>query len=81
VGPCSTSGAWNRQIDAESGAIWCLKLGIGKIAPLAASNGVGDLPRELTYARANGVPGLQLVQGTEPFNADVVGAVIRGLGV
>ena len=52
-----------------------------QIAPLAGSNGVGDLPKELTYARANGFSGVQLVPGTEPFSADVVGTVIKGLGV
>src|SRR5829696_9923173 len=43
-----------------------------QIAPLAGSNGVGDLPKELAYARAHGFPGLELVHGTEPFNADPV---------
>jgi hypothetical protein len=38
------------------------------IAPLAASNGVGDLAHELAYARTvGGMPGLTLVPGTEPF--------------
>lgn len=37
------------------------------LAPLAGSNGVGDLGRELAYARAHGLPDLQLVNGTEPF--------------
>ena len=38
------------------------------IAPLPASNGVGDLARELAYAQAHGFPGLALVPGTEPFS-------------
>ncbi len=38
------------------------------IAPLAGSNGVGDLERELGYAQAHGgISGLALVPGTEPF--------------
>jgi hypothetical protein len=37
------------------------------LAPLAASNGVGDLARELAYARGHGFAGLSLVNGTEPF--------------
>ena len=37
------------------------------IAPLAASNGVGDLSRELAYAQSHGLPGVALVNGTEPF--------------
>jgi S1-C subfamily serine protease len=38
------------------------------IAPLAGSNGVGDLAHELTYAQAHGFAGLSLVPGTEPFS-------------
>jgi hypothetical protein len=48
------------------------------IAPTAGSNGIGDLSRELAYARANGFSGLQLVAGTRPFNADTVGAILGG---
>ena len=40
------------------------------LAPLAGSNGVGDLRRELTFARKHsGIAGLRLVKGTEPFSA------------
>jgi hypothetical protein len=46
------------------------------LAPLAASNGVGDLSRELTYARAHGLSDLALANGTEPFTTDVVGAIL-----
>jgi hypothetical protein len=39
------------------------------IAPLAGSNGVGDLNKELAYAKAySGISGLSLVKGTEPFS-------------
>jgi hypothetical protein len=38
-----------------------------QIAPLAGSNGVSDLAKELAYAQANGMAGLTLAQGTEPF--------------
>jgi hypothetical protein len=39
------------------------------IAPLPASNGVGDLSHELAFAQANsGIAGLDLVPGTEPFS-------------
>lgn len=38
------------------------------IAPLAASNGVGDLAHEIAYAQAHGFAGLSLVNGTEPFS-------------
>ena len=47
-----------------------------QLAPLAASNGVGDLGKELAYTQANGFSGLQVVPGTEPFNGDLVGAVL-----
>jgi hypothetical protein len=37
------------------------------IAPLPASNGVGDVGKEIAYARAHGFSGLTLVNGTQPF--------------
>jgi hypothetical protein len=46
------------------------------LAPLAGSNGVGDLSREVAYARAHGLADLQVVNGTEPFTPDVVGAIL-----
>jgi hypothetical protein len=48
-----------------------------QIAPLAGTNGVGDLGRELAYAQASGgFGGLQLVPGTEAFKPDLVGAIL-----
>jgi hypothetical protein len=41
------------------------------IAPLAGSNGVGDLSRELAYAQSHGFAGLSLVNGTEPFTGGI----------
>lgn len=39
------------------------------LAPLPASNNIGDLAKELAFAQAHsGIAGLQLVHGTEPFN-------------
>ncbi|GAA1909091.1 hypothetical protein [Nocardioides marmoribigeumensis] len=39
------------------------------IAPLAGSNGVGDLAKELAFAQQHsGISGLALVNGTEPFS-------------
>lgn len=39
------------------------------LAPLAGSNGLGDLERELRYAQTHsGISGLRLVPGTEPFS-------------
>jgi hypothetical protein len=46
------------------------------IAPLAASNGVGDIGNEIAYMHANSsFSGVNLVPGTEPFNPDLVGAI------
>jgi hypothetical protein len=48
-----------------------------QLAPLPATNGVGDLARELAYMRANSAfAGVQLVRGTEPFKPDLVGAIL-----
>ena len=48
-----------------------------QIAPLAATNGVGDIAREIAYERAHGpYPNLQLVAGTQPFNPSLVGAIL-----
>jgi len=39
------------------------------LAPLPASNNIGDLAKELAFAQANsGISGLNLALGTEPFN-------------
>jgi hypothetical protein len=46
-----------------------------QIAPLAASNGVGNLARELAYAQAHGFGGLALVPGTTAFNGNLVSAI------
>ena len=54
-------------LDAEGNALGVLST--LALAPLPASNGVGDIHHELTYAQANsGISGLQLVPGTEPFS-------------
>jgi hypothetical protein len=50
-----------------------------QIAPLAGSNGVGDLGKELAYMRANtALGGVQLVPGTEAFKPSLVGAILGG---
>ena len=41
------------------------------LAPYPLSNGVGDLSREIAYARTHGLPGLTLAMGTEPFTGAV----------
>ncbi len=48
-----------------------------QIAPLAGTNGVGDLGKELAYMRArSNFGGMQLVPGTEPFKANLVEAIL-----
>jgi len=37
------------------------------IAPLAGSNGVGDVAKEVAYMQSHGGPGASIVNGTEPF--------------
>ena len=61
-------------LNASGGAIGTLST--VQLAPLAGSNGVGDLPKEIAYMHANGGNGAALVPGTEPFNPDVVGAIV-----
>ncbi len=47
------------------------------MAPVAGSNGVGDLSKELAYLRANtSFGGVQLVPGLRPFTPNLVGAII-----
>jgi hypothetical protein len=46
-----------------------------QIAPLAGTNGVGDIGKEIAYARAHGFPELRLVPGTEPFNGNLLEAI------
>jgi hypothetical protein len=42
------------------------------IAPLAASNGVGDVAKELAYANSTGGFGVTLAQGTEAFTGPLL---------
>ena len=44
-----------------------------------ATNGVGDLGRELSYMRASTeLTGVQLVPGTRPFTGNLLGAILSG---
>jgi hypothetical protein len=48
-----------------------------QLAPLAGTNGVGDLGKELAYLNANtSFPGVHLVPGTEAFKPNLVGAIL-----
>jgi hypothetical protein len=66
-------------LNADGGAIGVLST--VQLAPLAGSNGVGDLPSEIAYMHSNaaGFSGVNLVPGTEPFSGDVVQAALEGL--
>jgi hypothetical protein len=48
-----------------------------QVTPVAGSNGVGDVGREIAYMHANSsFTGVQLEPGTESFNPDIVSAVV-----
>ena len=62
-------------LDASGNAIGVLST--VQIAPLAASNGVGDLAREITYMHANSsFGGANVAPGTQAFNPSLVGAIL-----
>ncbi len=85
-------GGWTRSVytvtpgipgDSGSGFMNATGQAIGVLStlavlPLPLSNGVGDLARELAYARAHGFADLQLVNGTRPFNGNLVTAILGG---
>jgi hypothetical protein len=67
VSPGVPGDSGSAFLDGEGNALGTLST--LAIAPLAGSNGVGDLSHELAYAQANGgIAGLALVPGTEPFS-------------
>lgn len=48
-----------------------------QLAPLAGTNGVGDIAKEIAYMQANSpLSGVNLVPGTEPFQGDLLGAIL-----
>jgi hypothetical protein len=92
LGP--SNGGWNHQVytvtpgipgDSGSGFLDGSGRAFGTlstvaVAPLPASNGVGDLPRELAYMRSHSsFSGVQLAHGTEAFNGGRL--PVGGLGV
>ena len=67
VSPGVPGDSGSAFLDAEGNALGVLST--LAIAPLAGSNGVGDVNHELTYAQQHsGLTGLTLVPGTEPFS-------------
>ncbi len=82
----NTGGGWNHTVytatpgvpgDSGSGFLNASGGAIGvlstlEILPLAGSNGVGDLSKELAYMRANSsFSGVRLVPGTKPFDPNL----------
>jgi hypothetical protein len=48
-----------------------------QILPIAASNGVGDIGKEIDYMHGNSsFSSVQLAPGTEPFTPDIVSAIL-----
>jgi len=43
-----------------------------ELAPLAGSNGVGDVAKEVAYMQAHGGPAANIVNGTEPFTGPLL---------
>ena len=83
LGDVDTDGGWSHPLytvspgvpgDSGSGFLSDGGLAIGTLstlglAPLPGSNNIGDLTRELAFARQHsGIAGLRLVKGTEPFD-------------
>jgi hypothetical protein len=53
-----------------------------QIAPLAGSNGVGDVNLELNYMRSHSsFSGVQLANGTQPFSPNAVLNLLNSLGL
>jgi hypothetical protein len=52
-----------------------------QIAPLAGSNGVGDVSREIDYMSSHSSLGAQLALGTQPFNPNIVANLLGALGL
>lgn len=77
----SSAGGWTQSVytvtpgipgDSGSGFMNASGRAIGvlstvELAPLAGSNGVGNLAKEVAYARRHGMSGLRLARGTAKF--------------
>ena len=89
------SGGWNHQvytatpgIPGDSGSAFLNSTGAAlgvlstvQIAPLAGSNGVGDVSREINYMNAHSSLGAQLALGTQPFNPNIAANLLGALGL
>ena len=52
-----------------------------QIAPVAGSNGVGDVSREISYMNAHSSLGAQLALGTQPFSPNLAANLLASLGL
>jgi hypothetical protein len=53
-----------------------------QIAPIAGSNGVGDVNLELNYLRSHSsLSAIQLANGTQPFNPNIAANLLASLGL
>jgi hypothetical protein len=52
-----------------------------QIAPVAGSNGVGDVSHEINYMSSHSSLGAQLANGTQPFNPSIVANLLATLGL
>ena len=52
-----------------------------QIAPVAGSNGVGDISRKINYMNAHSSLGAQLALGTQPFNPNIAANLLGSLGL
>jgi hypothetical protein len=88
-----TGGGWSRTVltvtpgipgDSGSGFMNAAGEAIGVLStlsllPVPATNGVGDLGRELDYMRAHtSLDDVSLVAGTKPFKGNLLGAILGG---
>jgi hypothetical protein len=74
--PGDSGGAYLNSTGAGLGVLSTIQ-----VAPLAGSNGVSDLDRQLSYMRSHSsFDGVQLAPGTEPFNPDALGSVLGQIG-
>lgn len=52
-----------------------------QVAPVAGSNGVGDVSREINYMNGHSSLGAQLALGTQPFNPNLAANLLGSLGL
>ncbi len=89
----NTGNGWNHSVytatpgipgDSGSGFLNASGRAFGvlstlEVLPMAGSNGVGDLGKQLAYTRANSsLSGVQLARGTQPFDPSLAGAILDG---